>query len=81
MAGPFLKDKELYDLKKSKERTNALRKRERKEQFHVDTVVCGCPNPTCGGWHQIRESRPLPTEDECAEILKSHNRAKKNKNA
>lgn len=80
MAGPFLKDKELYDLKKSEERTNSLRKREGKENFHVDTVVCGCPDPTCGGWHQIDESRPLPTTEECEEILKEHSQINKYKN-
>jgi hypothetical protein len=81
MVGPFLKDKELYDLKKSEERTNSLRKREAKVNFHVDTVICGCLDPTCGGWHKIVESRPLPTDDECKEILKGHNRAYKKKNA
>lgn len=76
MAGQFLKPKELYDLKKSEERTNARARREGKTQFHVYTVVCGCTNPTCGGWHVIDESRPLPTESECEEILRRHGRTK-----
>ena len=81
MPGPFLKDKELYDLRKSEERTNAIRKREGKENFHVHTVVCGCPDPTCGGWHTMDETRPLPSSEKCDEILKQHNKIKKSKNA
>ncbi len=81
MAGPFLSEKEMYDLKKSEERTNAIRKREGKEDYHVHTVVCGCPCPTCGGWHAIDETRPTPTKEECAELLKEHNKTKKGKNA
>jgi len=77
MVGIFLNEKELYDLKKSEERTNAIQRREDKEHYHVYAVVCGCPDPECGGWHVIDESRKLPTTAECAEILKKHNKTKK----
>jgi len=81
MSGSFLRPKEIYDLKKSEERTNAIRQREGKENFHVHTVVCGCSDPTCGGWHKIDESRKLPTKEECEQLLKEHNKDKKSKNA
>jgi hypothetical protein len=81
MAGKFLNGKQMYDLKKSEERTNAIQKREGKEGYQVDAVVCGCPCPTCGGWHTIDETRPLPTREECEELLKEHNKSNTNKNA
>ena len=81
MTGAFLNEKKMYDLKKSEERTSALQKREGKESYHVHTVVCGCPCPTCGGWHVIDETRKLPTKDECEKILQEHNKSKRNKNA
>lgn len=81
MAGQFLKEKELYDLKKSEERTKALQKRKGQENYHVETKVCGCPCPTCGGWHEIDENRPLPTKEACTAILRKHNRSKKQHNS
>jgi predicted nucleic acid-binding Zn ribbon protein len=80
MAGKYLNGKQMYDLKKSEERTNAIKKREGKENYHVDAIVCGCPCPVCGGWHEIDETRPLPTREECEELLNKHNK-NKNKNA
>ncbi len=77
MSGMFLIGKRMYDLKKSEERTHSIQKREGKEHFHVYPVVCGCPCPTCGGWHVVDESRPLPTPEECEAILKKHNKQNK----
>lgn len=77
MTGMFLNGKQMYDLKKSEERTNALSKRSGTRNFHVYPIVCGCPDATCGGWHEVDLSRPLPTKEECKVILKNHNQMKK----
>lgn len=79
MAGMFLNGKQVYDLKKSEERTNAILKRQGKENFHIYPVICGCDCPSCGGWHVIDETRPLPTKEECEVILNNHNATNKDK--
>ena len=80
MTGKFVGSKGMYDLKKSEQRTNAILRREGKENVHTYAVVCQCPDPDCGGWHEIDENRISPTEKECKEILKNHNQSKKDKN-
>lgn len=79
MAGMFLTGKRVYNFKKSEERTNAQLKRAGMKNFHTYPIICGCPDPTCGGWHQVDLSRPLPTSEKCDGILKHHNQAKKKK--
>jgi hypothetical protein len=78
MVGKFLGKDAIVDLKKSEERTNAIRKRTGKIRHPTRAVVCGCETPSCGGWHVIDENRVIPTEEECSETLKKHN-AQKNK--
>jgi hypothetical protein len=79
MAGIFLTAKQMYDFKKSEEHTNAKLKRAGFKNFHTYPIVCGCPDPTCGGWHEVDLSRALPTNEECNEILKNHSQTRKNK--
>lgn len=70
MTGKFLRHDALVDLKKSEERTNAIQKRDRLNLHAVRTTVCGCPDPTCGGWHTIIIKATIPTKGECVLILK-----------
>ena len=78
MSGKFLGKDAIVDLKKSEERINAIRKRDGKENHPTRAVVCGCPDPACGGWHVIDEDRTIPSEEECDEIVKKHNSQNKN---
>jgi hypothetical protein len=59
---------------KSEERTNAVQKRNG-TSFAVTATVCGCPDPNCGGWHNIHEERPLPTPDEADKTLRQRKAA------
>ena len=77
MANKFLPRGALIDLKKSEERTNAKRKREGLENHPVRLVVCGCPDPNCGGWHTIVTDRLVPTSEECAVLLSENNKLRK----
>ena len=77
MASKFLPRGALIDLKKSEERTNALRKREGLERHPVRLVVCGCPDPNCGGWHTILTDRLIPAPEECRVLLGQHNKLRK----
>jgi hypothetical protein len=77
MVGKYLRRGAIIDLKKSEERANAIRKRKGLEKHPVRAVVCGCPDPKCGGWHDILPEPTIPSNEECAEILKSDNRARK----
>jgi hypothetical protein len=77
MAGKFLKRGAIIDVIKSQERTNALQKRAGLSDRAVRFTTCGCPDPGCGGWHTILEDRILPTDAECAAILKADNGARK----
>ncbi len=79
MTGKFLQRGALVDLIRSQERTNAIQKREGLTAHPVRTTVCGCPDPDCGGWHNIIRKVTIPTSDECAQILKEEkaNRARR----
>lgn len=70
MTGKFLRRGAIVDLIKSKERTNATQKRDGLTTHPVRTTVCGCPDPSCGGWHRIITELTVPTADECVSILK-----------
>jgi len=74
VAGKFLRRDAIVELIRSEDRTNGIQRRNGKIRYHVDTVLCGCPADDCGGWHTIREARPLPTADEADTILKSRKR-------
>jgi hypothetical protein len=77
MSHPFLGRSAIVDIIKSKERTNARQKREGLTEHPVRFTVCGCPDPTCGGWHTIETNRKAPSQEECIEILKADNSARK----
>ena len=77
MAGKFLTRDAIIDLKKSEERTNAMQRRAGLTMHPIQATVCGCPDPKCGGWHEIRTERIIPTEQECKEIIEADNRARK----
>ena len=77
MAGQFLTRSEIGDLSRELDKTNSMRKRAGLQQHPTNLVVCGCPDPRCGGWHVIDESRQILTDDEATETLKRHNRNRK----
>lgn len=77
MAGKFLTRNAIIDLKKSEERTAAIQKRAGLTMHPIQATVCGYPDPKCGGWHEIRTERTIPTEQECKEIIKADNQARK----
>jgi hypothetical protein len=77
MVGKFLKRGALVDVKKSAERTNAKVKREGLAQHPVRFTTCGCPDPNCGGWHTIITDRTIPSAEDCIEIIKNDNQARK----
>jgi len=69
LVGKFLKRNAIVDLVKSNDKTNSLQARNGGPRYHVDTIVCGCPDDNCGGWHAIRMDRPLPSSKEADETL------------
>jgi hypothetical protein len=71
VTGKFLQRVALIDLRKSEERTNAIRNREGLTAHPVLTTLCGCPDPDCGGWHRIITEVTVPTAEECVQILKA----------
>lgn len=77
MSRPFLGRSAIVDIIKSKERTNAIQKREGLTDRPVRFTVCGCPDPNCGGWHTIETDRTIPSPQECAAIIKADNSARK----
>jgi hypothetical protein len=77
MSRPFLGRSAIVDVIKSKERTNAIQKREGLTDRPVSFTVCGCPDPDCSGWHTIEQDRTIPSRDECAAIIKLDNAARK----
>jgi hypothetical protein len=79
MPRPFLGRSAIVDIIKSKERTNAIQKREGLNDRPVRFTVCGCPDPNCGGWHTIEMDRTVPSSEECAAIIKADNSTRKPK--
>ena len=79
MSGKFLKPAAIADVIKSRERTNSIRKREGLMQHPVRFYVCGCSDECCGGWHSILTDYTIPTADQCVEILREHNNARKSR--
>jgi hypothetical protein len=71
MAGKFLKRGAIIDVLKSQERTNAIQKREGLDRHPVTFILCGCPDPNCGGWHTIDAEHQVPSAEDCAEIIRS----------
>lgn len=65
----FMGREAIIDLVKSEHRTNARRRRERLTRHPVVGFACGCPDPTCGGWHAIVTERTIPTAAEAAALL------------
>jgi hypothetical protein len=77
MSGKFLMPGEIADLERSQDKINSLQNREKTKGFHTDLVVCGCPDPNCGGWHTVDLSRPLPTTETAELTLKIKKNRKK----
>ena len=77
MVGQFLRSGEIADLKRGLDRTNSKRKREGLLQHPTRAVVCGCPDPDCGGWHTIDLARKILTPEEGVAELKAHSRHRK----
>lgn len=77
MAGKFLKRAAIVDLVKSEQRTNAVRKRKKLDKHPITAVVCGCPDPMCGGFHVIRADRTIPTTDEAKQAFAKGQKARK----
>jgi len=71
MPGKFLKRGAIIDVIKSRERTNAIQKRDGLTRHPVRFTVCGCPDPNCGGWHTIVTDRQVPSADECDALLRA----------
>ena len=79
MTGKFLTPGEIADLKRSQDNVNSLQKREGTTDFHTHLIVCGCPDPNCGGWHTVDKGRPLPNEQVSTDLLKADNKRPKAK--
>ena len=79
MTGKFLTPGEMADLKRSQDKTNTAQKRDGTTEFHTDLIVCGCPDPNCGGWHAVDINRPLPNEEMAKQLLKDDNKRLKPK--
>lgn len=77
MSRPFLSRAAIADIIKSRERTNAIQRREGLTEHPVRFTVCGCSTPNCGGWHTIETDRKVPSPEECVEIFKAANAARK----
>ncbi len=77
MTGKFLKRGAIVDVIKSGERTNAIQKRDGLSGHPVRFTTCGCPDPDCGGWHTIDLERTRPTAEDCDEIIRADNKARK----
>lgn len=71
MSGKFLKRNAIIDTIKSEQKINSMQKRSGGQQYHVDTVPCGCPDDNCGAFHVIRRDRPLPSPNDAIATLKS----------
>lgn len=79
MSRPFLGRSAIVDIIKSRERTNAIQKREGLSGHPVRFTVCGCPDPNCGGWHTIETDRRAPTPEDCDRLIKEDNLVRKPK--
>jgi hypothetical protein len=77
VSNPFLGRSAIVDIIKSKERTNAMQKRQGLTNHPVRFTVCGCPDPNCGGWHTIETDRTVPSAEDCKAIIKADNTARK----
>jgi len=77
MAEEFLGPGALADIRRSEEHTNSIQRREGLTQHPVRLVICGCPDPNCGGWHVIERDRLIPTAAQCAEIIAQDNKVRK----
>ncbi len=69
MAGKFLTQSEIGDLARELAKTNSVRKREELTRHPTYAVVCGCPDPRCGGWHVVDTRRLILTADEASATL------------
>jgi len=76
MSGKYLTSGEIADLKRSQDKVNSLQNREKTKGFHTELVVCGCPDPNCGGWHTVDVSRPLPSAEAAISTLKKRKKPK-----
>ncbi len=76
MAGKFLGRGEIADLARQLDRTRSVQKREGLAKHPTRAVVCGCPDPNCGGWHVVDTSRTILTEDDSQCSLAEHNKEK-----
>jgi len=79
MTGKFLTPGEIADLKRSQDKVRSLQKREGTTEFHSELIVCGCPDPDCGGWHVVVKERPLPNENTAKTLLAADNKRPKPK--
>lgn len=73
MAGKFLTRNAIVNTIKSQERVNSQQKRNGTNN-HDRAFACQCPDPDCGAFHTVDDERPLPTRQQCDEILKNHKR-------
>jgi hypothetical protein len=76
MSGKYLTSGEIADLKRSQDKVNSLQNREKTKGFHTELIVCGCPDPNCGGWHTVDASRPLPSAEAAVSTLKKRKKPK-----
>lgn len=77
MAGKFLRRDAIIDVVKSAERTHAIQKRDGLSGHPVRFTTCGCPDPSCGGWHTIDLRHTVPTAERCDDIIRADNRRRK----
>jgi hypothetical protein len=69
MSGKLMKRDAIIDLVKSEHRANARRRREGLTRHPVVGFACGCPDPSCGGWHAIVTDRAILTAAEADAAL------------
>jgi hypothetical protein len=79
MSKPFLGRAAIIDVIKGRERTNAMQKREGLTDHPVRFTICGCPSPNCAGWHTVEMDRRVPSPEECAQIIRTHNALRRRK--
>ncbi|AZV38144.1 hypothetical protein CFR75_06505 [Komagataeibacter xylinus] len=77
MAGKFFSRDAIIDTRRNLDRMNAIRKRQGPVRYHTHLITCFCPDPTCGAYSSVDETRPLPTPRQAEQTLLAHRHQRK----
>ncbi|MBV1831226.1 hypothetical protein HNW77_10920 [Komagataeibacter sp. AV436] len=77
MAGKFFSRDAIIDTRRNLDRMNAIQKRQGPVSYHTHLITCGCPDPICGAYPRIDETRPLPTPQQAEQTLRAHRHQRK----